>query len=531
MNLSKMNKYLLNHIFSFLDFKKELNLIKYNNGLKKKLDITIYTYQKTYFASIINPAILQNSCVLLNNNLFDKKTLNKLMSDWKNETTEMFDGNDFFTKITDLKIFENLKKIKKSPKTKLPNLIELNISNQNNFELPCIILSNLEILSLKNMYGIKFLSNNYSNITLDKLKKLYIDNISFNQNTNLKIKVDNLKYLDLRFNQVEDEEDNDDDNDNEDDEDDDEVPKKKFSPKEGFIKTNLLEQLINIFDFNFLSLFQINQEILENEDEEEPEAKFEDIQTTFKKPEEFFKENIIKKLDYLNLEILYSLSVYSGACEETQEFINTYLFSKTKGNKYIFKTIFKNSKLLSDTWEIEFTEKELRLCNDINYNNYYYSNRDLEVWGYGFDNSIKEQMNYENSNTFKIFDKKDYPIETDFLILLDYFKPKNTTLKVIDINSLEVKDANNFINNIKKFLGLNSLCINNCVMENGQLIKLFTNLSKLKLLFSIQINFESALKLNKQEKEKICKLFPDISFEKNKKSSSIKWINHNIRLK
>ena len=143
MNLSKMNKYLLNHIFSFLDFKKELNLIKYNNGLKKKLDITIYTYQKTYFASIINPAILQNSCVLLNNNLFDKKTLNKLMSDWKNETTEMFDGNDFFTKITDLKIFENLKKIKKSPKTKLPNLIELNISNQNNFELPCIILSNL----------------------------------------------------------------------------------------------------------------------------------------------------------------------------------------------------------------------------------------------------------------------------------------------------------------------------------------------------------------------------------------------------
>ena len=88
----------------------------------------------------------------------------------------------------------------------------------------------------------------------------------------------------------------------------------------------------------------------------------------------------------------------------------------------------------------------MRLCNDINYNNYYYSNRDLEVWGYGFDNSIKEQMNYENSNTFKIFDKKDYPIETDFLILLDYFKPKNTTLKVIDINSLEVKDANNFIN-------------------------------------------------------------------------------------
>ena len=172
----------------------------------------------------------------------------------------------------------------------------------------------------------------------------------------------------------------------------------------------------------------------------------------------------------------------------------------------------------------------MRLCNGINYNNYYYSNKDLEVWGYGVDDSIKEQLNYENSNTFKIYDKEDYSSYSDFLIMLNYFKSKNKILKIIDLNCLEVKDANNFINNIKKFLGLNSLYINKCSIENEQLIKLFTNLSKMKLLLSIQINYENKLKLSKQEKEKICKLFPNISIENNEKSSSIKWINKNIKL-
>ena len=55
-----------------------------------------------------------------------------------------------------------------------------------------------------------------------------------------------------------------DNNDNEDNEDD-EILWKKYSTKEGFIKKNLLKQLINIFDFSFLSLFKIDQEKLENE--------------------------------------------------------------------------------------------------------------------------------------------------------------------------------------------------------------------------------------------------------------------------
>ena len=383
------------------------------------------------------------------------------------------------------------------------------------------------------MNGIKFISDN-PNISLDKLKKFYIDNISINQNTNLKIKIkaDNLKYLDLRINQVEgdDDDEDDDDKDNEDNEDD-EISRKKYSSKEGFIKNNLLEQLINIFDFSFLSLFQIDQEKLENEYEDEPEGKFEEIQKIFINPEELFKENFLKKLDYLNLEIFYRLSVYSGASEFTQGFTHKYLFSKTKGNRYIFKNTFTNSDILSDENEIEFNQREFRLCNDINYDNYYYSNRAIDVWGYGTDDCIKDRVNFEDINAFKIYDKEDYDIYTDFIVLLDHFKSKNKKLKIIDLNSLEENDGNNLINNIKKFIGLNSLYINKCTMKNEQLIKLFTNLSKLKLLASIQINFENVLKLNKQEREKICKLFPNISFEKNKKGSSIKWINDNFKIK
>ena len=101
MKISKINKYILQNIFSFIDFKTELNLIKYNKAIMKKLDITKYTYQKRFFTSIINPSILRNPSVLLNNNLFDEETLDKLMSDWEKEETGIFVGNNFFTEITD----------------------------------------------------------------------------------------------------------------------------------------------------------------------------------------------------------------------------------------------------------------------------------------------------------------------------------------------------------------------------------------------------------------------------------------------
>lgn len=74
---------------------------------------------------------------------------------------------------------------------KLPDLIELNLSDLKNIELPCSLLLNLKSLSLKNISELKFVSKD-KKISLNKLKHLYLDNISFENNQNLvEINVDN----------------------------------------------------------------------------------------------------------------------------------------------------------------------------------------------------------------------------------------------------------------------------------------------------------------------------------------------------
>ena len=94
--LLRINKYILESIFSYLKFTKKLNIIKYNKKLQSKIDISLYSYQKNFFESIITPALLKNIEILLQNNIFDKKTLNKLKSDWENETSEIIQEQDCF---------------------------------------------------------------------------------------------------------------------------------------------------------------------------------------------------------------------------------------------------------------------------------------------------------------------------------------------------------------------------------------------------------------------------------------------------
>ena len=90
MKLLRINKYILENIFAYLKLSKELNLLRYNKKLQSMLDISIYSYQKKYFESIITPALLNNSEILLQNNIFDKKTLNKLKSDWEMKQLKCF---------------------------------------------------------------------------------------------------------------------------------------------------------------------------------------------------------------------------------------------------------------------------------------------------------------------------------------------------------------------------------------------------------------------------------------------------------
>ena len=94
MEMISFIKITLDNIYSsisneFIDNSMEKFVLKNLNNTKllSKLDISLYTYQKKYFEQIITPALLYNTEILLQNNIFDKKTLNKLKSDWDNETT------------------------------------------------------------------------------------------------------------------------------------------------------------------------------------------------------------------------------------------------------------------------------------------------------------------------------------------------------------------------------------------------------------------------------------------------------------
>ena len=210
--------YILKIIFRHLKFVKELNIIRYNKKIQTKMDITLYEYQKQYYKEIMTPSLLNNTEILLQNNIFDESTLNKLKSDWKNETTSMLQEKDCFhfdqkTKnknLTNTKILNISSKGQNLLTKSAPNLIELNLSNIKKLELPCSILLNLESLSLKDISKLQFISKE-ENIALDKLKHLYLNN---------------------------------------------------NNDKAGFIKEKTLAYLFNIFDFKFLSLF--NNEADEN---------------------------------------------------------------------------------------------------------------------------------------------------------------------------------------------------------------------------------------------------------------------------
>ena len=98
MKLISINKYLLKTIFSYLNHSRQLSTIKYNKKFQSKLEISLYTYQLHYFNSIITPALLNNTNILLKNNIFEKNLLNKLLTDWENNTTEIIKDSQYFHK-------------------------------------------------------------------------------------------------------------------------------------------------------------------------------------------------------------------------------------------------------------------------------------------------------------------------------------------------------------------------------------------------------------------------------------------------
>ena len=527
MLLSRLNKYIIKTIVTYLKFTRELNILKYNKKLQLKLDISLYSYQKKYFENIITPALLNNPEILLHNNIFDKKTLDKLKSDWENETSEMLKEKDcfHFNQKTNTKNQKDIKILNISLKSQIllkksaPNLIELNISNIKNLELPCSILVNLETFSLKDISKLKFL-NEEEDISLNKLRHLYLNNISFDKENKIKISLNNLKYLDLRLKEQEgDPEDSEFDNNNN---------------KAGFLKEKSLNCLINIFDFQFLSVFKKDTSGAENEEDEELddeemedeeilEDKYQELVENFKKPCELFDKKYLSNYAYFNLEILYEYFEINGAADFAERFIFKYLFAKTKGKKYIFQTEYTNFADTNGEFD-EVFNKEIRYCYNINYDDYFFINNESEIGG---DSLLENILNYETINSYSIVTKND-TYSYGLIKSLEHFKKNKNKLEILSIEDLDLSFADSILTNLKQLEHLKCFYITQDFKYKNikQVIDLLIVLSTIKSLFLIDINLKGELKLNKNQENKINEILPNISIKKSKKESTIKWYNN-----
>ena len=264
MKFININNYLVKIILSYVKEQRKLNLIKYNKKLMSKLNISLYTYQKEYFYSIISETLLENKSAL--KKLFDEESLNKLVSEFENDKTGIYENKIIFEKVIKHDIYNSIVE-----SGEFSNLKELIIDNIKDLKIPVVLLKNLEKLYLYDVTDIKFESND-TNISLNKLKYLYLDNVSFKSNQKLKISNNNLIYFDLRF------EDN--------------------AENENYNFMVTMRDLINIFNFDFLSIFNSDINLTKNYYTSNTYEDFKKMKDIYKKPKEIFGNEIVKKLNY-----------------------------------------------------------------------------------------------------------------------------------------------------------------------------------------------------------------------------------------
>ena len=219
-----------------------------------------------------------------------------------------------------------------------------------------------------------------------------------------------------------------------------------------------------------------------------------------------------------------------------------YLFSKTKGDKYLFKTDVRIiEQCEEEVDEYEVGNIEIRYCNKINFNDYYFI--DNKSFVYGFHKSLpnKEKENiFNNINSIDIFsgdeEIKEYtngekelnPTGKDFLLLFQHINNINYKLEYIYTDFLDISEYPEFINIITLLHALKIFTVNSdCQMNNMQLLQLLYNLSCLKYFFFLNLNFKRQIGLNDNEKDYIKKLFPNITITDTTNQSFLKLDNSN----
>ena len=249
----------------------------------------------------------------------------------------------------------------------------------------------------------------------------------------------------------------------------------------------------------------------------------------FKNPIKVFQEKNIWKLNYFHLTINIDLVFVDGGNYTfyDSKFVYEYFFCKTKGNKYLFKTTFKEIHNLTpddESYTYDYSEENIRYCYTKRFDDFYFNNTELKINSF-YNNekrNIWDNFYFNNFNTVKILcddwndiDNKSFFRDNDL----------RDNLESIHLTHLEQKYNifKKIKKNVKKWSKLKCFIADKvCDLTNSQLIKLLRNLSSLKSLFLIDISFEKKLKLNKKQKKEINELFPYFSIEINKKTSSLK---------
>ena len=143
-----------------------------------------------------------------------------------------------------------------------------------------------------------------------------------------------------------------------------------------------------------------------------------------------------------------------------------------------------------------------------------------------------------NVNSFRILDNDldEDGYEIYSLFLLNQFKDNNNKLEILEFDYLNIYKEPNFFENLKKLKKLRAFRVNkNFLLTETKLVKLLKCLSECKYLLLIDISFEieeqDRPKVNKNLKNEIYKLFPDMLFLKNDKKINLKWENKNPLIK
>ena len=174
-----------------------------------------------------------------------------------------------------------------------------------------------------------------------------------------------------------------------------------------------------------------------------------DNKDIFKNPIKVFQEKNIGKLNYFHLTINIKLEfVHTGSHVEYDSlFIYDYFFCKTKGNKYLFRTIFKerNKSESDDVCTYDWSEENIRYCYTKRFNDFYFNNTELKI------NRLPEDFYYKSLPD----DNEDRDFWDNF-----YFKEFNTVK--INSNYWDEDDCisffgNNALGNYMETINLNYL--------------------------------------------------------------------------